>query len=336
MVGRAIDSVLAALVPGDEVIVVDDGSTDDTPRVLASYGDRIRVLRIPNGGVGHARNHGIAAARHPLIAFQDSDDEWMADRLTLGRQLLDARPDVVFCFSNFGLRAANAPDQHDGMAVWAGELLSWDDILGAGRPYSTLAPLPQGRPDFHVHIGSFYRPLLKWGCVAVQTVLVRREAAGDALRFAEDACICEDWECVARMARKGPAAFLNCETFWQWGHAGPRLTDVDAYVSATAVIRMVERVWGSDPEFLAEHGDEVAAVMRENRIVRANGLLRRGHSAEARAELRQAGHAPASRRVLAALPGIVARVLVIVRDLVIIGSVIIALLMIGSILAQES
>jgi glycosyltransferase involved in cell wall biosynthesis len=315
MISRAIDSVLAALVPGDEVIVVDDGSTDDTARVLASYGDRIRVLRIPNGGVGHARNRGIAAARHSLIAFQDSDDEWMPDRLTLGRQLLAARPDVVFCFSNFGLRAANTADQHNGMAGWAQDLEPWNDILGTGLPYSTLAPLPVGRSDFNVHIGSLYRPLLRWGCVAVQTLLVRHDAVGDALRFTENIPIYEDWECVARMAAMGPSAFLDCETFWQWGHAGPRVTNADDYTTATMRIGMVERVWASDAEFMRRHGDEVRKVLRDSRLTRANGLLRRGRSAEARAELRQAGGGPISRRLLAAMPGMVIRAIVGARDL---------------------
>jgi glycosyltransferase involved in cell wall biosynthesis len=130
---RAIDSVFAAICADDEVIVVDDGSTDGTKAVLASYGSRIRSIRLSNGGAGRARNRGIQEARHPLIAFLDSDDEWMSDRLVLGRRLLGARPDVVFCFSDFGLRAANCPDRHDGLARWSHGGKPWSDILGAGN-----------------------------------------------------------------------------------------------------------------------------------------------------------------------------------------------------------
>ncbi len=110
MIRRAVDSVLAAISPGDEVIVVDDGSTDGTDEVIASYGDKIRYVRTPNGGAGKARNRGIAEARNPLVAFLDSDDEWMVDRLLLGRRLLQARPDILFCFSDLALRQVGHAD----------------------------------------------------------------------------------------------------------------------------------------------------------------------------------------------------------------------------------
>jgi hypothetical protein len=80
-VGAAIDSALAQTLPPLEVIVVDDGSTDRTPDVLASYGPRIRVIRQENRGLSAARNVGIAQARGRWIALLDSDDEWLADKL---------------------------------------------------------------------------------------------------------------------------------------------------------------------------------------------------------------------------------------------------------------
>src|SRR4051794_10354756 len=76
----AIESALAQTHSPLEVIVVDDGSTDDTPRVLAAYGDRIRAIRQPNQGAGAARNTGIAASRGDYLAFLDSDDLWRRDK----------------------------------------------------------------------------------------------------------------------------------------------------------------------------------------------------------------------------------------------------------------
>jgi glycosyltransferase involved in cell wall biosynthesis len=77
---RAIDSALAQTAPPVEIIIVDDGSTDDTPAVVMRYAERhagrVRSLRIPNGGVARARNAGIAAARSQWVALLDSDDEW--------------------------------------------------------------------------------------------------------------------------------------------------------------------------------------------------------------------------------------------------------------------
>lgn len=74
---EALDSVLdQAGVPDLDVLVVDDGSTDTTPDVLETYGDRIRVLRQANAGVAAARNLGLSEATGEFIAFQDADDIW--------------------------------------------------------------------------------------------------------------------------------------------------------------------------------------------------------------------------------------------------------------------
>ncbi|MBX3464651.1 MAG: glycosyltransferase family 2 protein [Planctomycetes bacterium] len=96
---RAIDSVLAQTLPAAEVIVVDDGSTDDTADVIAGYGDRVRYLQQPNAGVSAARNKGIRAARHELIAFLDSDDYWRPGKLAAQVPLM-RDPRVSVCFTN--------------------------------------------------------------------------------------------------------------------------------------------------------------------------------------------------------------------------------------------
>ena len=80
-VGRAVRSVLEQTRPAEEVLVVDDGSTDDTPEVLADFGDTIRVLRTENAGAAVARNRGVAATAAGWIAFLDSDDLWLPDHL---------------------------------------------------------------------------------------------------------------------------------------------------------------------------------------------------------------------------------------------------------------
>jgi glycosyltransferase involved in cell wall biosynthesis len=95
LVGRAIDSALAQQSVAFELIVVDDGSKDATPAVLAGYGERIVAVSLPPTGRSAARNAGIARARGEWIAFLDSDDAWLPDKLA--RQLAhhDAHPELA-------------------------------------------------------------------------------------------------------------------------------------------------------------------------------------------------------------------------------------------------
>lgn len=78
-----------------EIVVVDDGGTDDTEAVLrAEFGDRVRYLRKPNGGVAAARNFGMAASTGALIALLDDDDEWHPDKIARQVDVLTRHPDV--------------------------------------------------------------------------------------------------------------------------------------------------------------------------------------------------------------------------------------------------
>lgn len=92
--GEAIESALKQTLPPLEVIVVDDGSTDNTAEVLARYGDRVRVLRQKNQGVSVAANHGAEMARGDLLAFLDADDIWLPRKLELQVQRFFANPDL--------------------------------------------------------------------------------------------------------------------------------------------------------------------------------------------------------------------------------------------------
>ncbi len=91
-VTQAIDSVLTQTSPPDEIIVVDDGSTDDTRSRLAPYRDRVRYVHQENRGVAAARNRGIAASTGDMIAFLDADDIWHPRKLELQLQAMTDHP----------------------------------------------------------------------------------------------------------------------------------------------------------------------------------------------------------------------------------------------------
>jgi glycosyltransferase involved in cell wall biosynthesis len=111
-VSRAIDSALAQTVRDFELIVVDDGSTDGTPQLLAGYGARIRVLGKANGGLSSARNAGIGAARGELVAFLDADDWWLPHKLERQVTWIKAHPGTVFCST--AARVVNPKDEPIG------------------------------------------------------------------------------------------------------------------------------------------------------------------------------------------------------------------------------
>lgn len=289
LVTRAIRSALAALSPGDEVVVVDDGSTDDTAAAVEAFGPAVRLLRRPHEGAGAARNAGLAAAHGSLVAFLDSDDEWFPDKIDLQRAFFEQRPDVLYAFGDFGVRLEDGTEHRNYLRRWQRTREPLSDVFGPGVPYSSIAPLPDGREDFAVHVGSMYLEEMRNNLVPTFTMMVRKDEAGDALRFADDLPTCEEWSAFGRLARRGPGAFFETETAWQHGHSGPRLTGSPGHVWADAWLSTLERVWGSDPEFLSEHGEDFERAVSDAHLMRANSLARHGNVREARRELRRAG-----------------------------------------------
>jgi glycosyltransferase involved in cell wall biosynthesis len=98
-VTAAIDSVLAQTFQDVEILVVDDGSTDDTKNTLAKYGDRIEYLYKQNGGVAKARNYAIERAQGEYVAFLDADDLWLPEKLAKQIALFESRRKIGLCYT---------------------------------------------------------------------------------------------------------------------------------------------------------------------------------------------------------------------------------------------
>lgn len=315
LIGRALRSVLASIRPGDEVIVVDDGSTDDTERVVRDFGERVTYVRSSNGGAGRARNIGVSVARHPLLAFLDSDDEWIPGELEWKRGILEAREDVLFCFSDFLMRDEYEVDHPHHLVSWHNDHRPWSEILSPGIALESIVPAAAGHAEGTVYIGRLYELEMAANYIGASELLVRRSAAPHALWFAEDLATYEDWECFGRLTRGGLGAYLDRDTAINHGHFGPRLTDARALERTTSRLAVLERVWGADDAFQRTHGERYREVVEENRQLRIRALLGDGRTREAREEIARAEAAPPLYRVLSWMPRFVLVAMLVTRTM---------------------
>jgi glycosyltransferase involved in cell wall biosynthesis len=177
---EAIESVLAQTYPNIDVVVVDDGSTDDTAAVAARYADRgVRYLYRSQGGAGRARNTGLRASSGPLIAFLDADDAWLPDRVAAGVGHLQRHPEI---------------------ALVAAHAFACDEAM---RPSSIVHAL-RGPAS-----GRVLEALLVHNVVLnPSSVLVRRSALEAAGGFSEIA-FGEDWDTWIEIAKRFPIGFID-------------------------------------------------------------------------------------------------------------------------------
>lgn len=238
LVRRAIDSALGQSLPPDEVIVVDDRSADETPRLLRDWqaaDARIRpISHAVNQGPAGARNTGVAAARGDLVAFLDSDDVWEPGHLQACARFLEARPTLDLVF-------ADLCRLHADGAVVHGRYLAEHKQIGqylaadAGAPgwFTFSTPEPQA--------------LMQQYVVPIQTTVARREAAR-AIPFDTDILGPEDYDFALRAARAGMrfgyVDRVGCQCFI---HESNLLSNGRASVREPREVRKVWRKLLGDP-----------------------------------------------------------------------------------------
>lgn len=213
----AIDSALAQTYPILELVVVDDGSTDETADVLAAYRERVHVLRQNNRGPAAARNSGIAAARGELLAFLDADDAWHPRKVELQVERLAAEPAVglVHC----GMEWVDAVDRTLGVTTGGQEGWVADAIL-------RLEEGVIGPPS---------------------TWLLPRRIVEETGGFDERLLSSEDWDLAYRIARRHPIAYVPLALTRYRDHGGGVHHDVPR----------LERSWllALDKAFTPGHAD---------------------------------------------------------------------------------
>lgn len=131
-IGDAIESVLAQNYTDYEVIVVDDGSTDDTNQALEPYLERITYIRQSNQGLSRARNQGVAVSRGEYLSFLDSDDLFLPNKLAAQAQFLDSMPDVGLVASGFQYFDKDRSVLQDSCSWKIERLLDLETILFSG------------------------------------------------------------------------------------------------------------------------------------------------------------------------------------------------------------
>jgi glycosyltransferase involved in cell wall biosynthesis len=195
---EAVDSALAQTLAPLEVIVVDDGSTDDTTAALEPRSERIRLIRQENGGVAAARNTGIRSARGTLIAFLDADDVWLPEKLERQAPLHERDPRIGL--SHCGLvevdeRLEPIRERLDGLS---GDHVAETMLYGQGN---------------RLHASG-------------STMMVTRaalEAVGD---FDLEVPPSEDWELMFRVARRFKIGFVPQSLVLYRQHPGNAHRDI--------------------------------------------------------------------------------------------------------------
>lgn len=209
----AIQSILDQTYPNVEIVLVDDGSTDETEAVLKPFMSKIKYITTEHKGAAHARNTGMKAAAGKYIAFLDSDDTYRQYKLELQVDFMEEHPEVGMVYTEFSgkfengnLNELNMRNYHD---IYNRKGWAYEDIFPIKGEFSCCA---LDKPvDYY--IGNIFNYTLMDTFVTTNTVLFQKkilETVGfqnESYRFAQE------YEFVVRICKYYQVAFLNISTY---------------------------------------------------------------------------------------------------------------------------
>ncbi len=237
-IGRALDSVLGQTFTDYEVIVVDDGSTDGTREVLeAAYDGKIKYIYQKNGGVSAARNRGISEARGTYVAFLDSDDFWVPEKLAEQVEILDNHPRV-------GIVYARMPILND-----RAQIIGWKPAGVSGRNFKELLEV--------------------WGDLPTSTVMTRMECFHRAGVFDTDLPTMEDIDMWIRISRFYDIYEIE-KTVLAYYSRHERQTTMDRIKTYRGLLSVYEKV-------LREFAADVRVDVMRERIAFSEYMLSRAY-----------------------------------------------------------
>lgn len=197
---RALDSVVAQTYTDWEIILVDDGSTDGTESLASEYTIRLGekfdyIQQEEHAGCCAARNRGIEESRGKYIAFLDSDDEFIPNKLERQLELFEADPDLGFVYSDF----------------------SYVDLDGNFHPSVFDTQCPKAREVEYTSVGEnlcvccdkLFDTLLKSYFISTIVGMVKRDVLGNTIRFTKDPAYSEEWLFYLHVVRRCKSGFVD-------------------------------------------------------------------------------------------------------------------------------
>lgn len=243
---EAIDSVLSQSYANNEIIVVDDGSTDATASVIDSYGDSVKKIRQDNKGVSSARNAGIRASKFDLISFLDSDDLWMKNKLERQVSFFEENRDAIICQTG---------------EVWV-------------RKGKKVNPCKKHEKQS----GMIFEQSLHLCLVSPSAVMLRKAVFDDFGYFNENFPACEDYDLWLRISCAAPIYLLDENLVIKRGGHGDQLSAMDSLDK----YRILSIAGLIESGRLNESQHEAAVrVLKEKCRIYSSGCLKRGKNEEA-------------------------------------------------------